>query len=233
MFGGEESDKKVKVLSGGERSRLAMIRLLLEPVNLLILDEPTNHLDMPSKDVLKEAIKAFDGTAIIVSHDREFLDGLVSKVYEFGGGKVREHLGGIYDFLRTKKISDLNQLGKESKDSQRGNNSFPTREQNVPNVGISGEQLTSNQDSLNKALSYAERKEQQKRKNRLEKAVKQSETKIEQMEQRLKELDELLMVPENASDMTLVTEYTSIKRSLDEEVERWEKYSEELDTFTL
>ena len=233
MFGGEESDKKVKVLSGGERSRLAMIRLLLEPVNLLILDEPTNHLDMPSKDVLKEAIKAFDGTAIIVSHDREFLDGLVSKVYEFGGGKVREHLGGIYDFLRTKKISDLNQLGKESKDSQRGNNSFPTREQNVPNVGISGEQLASNQDSLNKALSYAERKEQQKRKNRLEKAVKQSEAKIEQMEQRLKELDELLMVPENASDMTLVTEYTSIKRSLDEEVERWEKYSEELDTFTL
>ena len=214
-------------------AKLAMIRLLLEPVNLLILDEPTNHLDMPSKDVLKEAIKAFDGTAIIVSHDREFLDGLVSKVYEFGGGKVREHLGGIYDFLRTKKISDLNQLGKEPKDSQRGNNSFPTREQNVPNVGISGEQLASNQESLNKALSYAERKEQQKRKNRLEKAVKQSETKIEQMEQRLKELDELLMVPENAADMTLVTEYTSIKRSLDEEVERWEKYSEELDTFTL
>jgi ATP-binding cassette subfamily F protein 3 len=233
MFGGEESDKKVKVLSGGERSRLAMIRLLLEPVNLLILDEPTNHLDMPSKDVLKEAIKAFDGTAIIVSHDREFLDGLVTKVYEFGGGKVREHLGGIYDFLRSKKISDLNQLGKETNNSQRGNNSFPTREQNVPNVGISSEQLAANQDTLNKALSYAERKEQQKRKNRVEKAVKQSETKIEQMEQRLKELDELLMVPENAADMTLVTEYTSIKRSLDEEVERWEKLSEELDTFTL
>jgi ATP-binding cassette subfamily F protein 3 len=233
MFGGEESDKKVKVLSGGERSRLAMIRLLLEPVNLLILDEPTNHLDMPSKDVLKEAIKAFDGTAIIVSHDREFLDGLVTKVYEFGGGKVREHLGGIYDFLRSKKISDLNQLGKETNNSQRGNNSFPTREQNVPNVGISSEQLAANQDTLNKALSYAERKEQQKRKNRVEKAVKQSETKIEQMELRLKELDELLMVPENAADMTLVTEYTSIKRALDEEVERWEKLSEELDTFTL
>jgi ATP-binding cassette subfamily F protein 3 len=111
MFGGEESDKKVKVLSGGERSRLAMIRLLLEPVNMLILDEPTNHLDMASKDVLKEAIKAFDGTAIIVSHDREFLDGLVTKVYEFGGGKVREHLGGIYDFLESKKISELNELG--------------------------------------------------------------------------------------------------------------------------
>ena len=112
MFGGEESDKKVKVLSGCERSRLAMIRLLLEPVNLLILDEPTNHLDMPSKDVLKEAIKAFDGTAIIVSHDREFLDGLVTKVYEFGGGKVKEHLGGIYDFLQAKKISELDELGK-------------------------------------------------------------------------------------------------------------------------
>ena len=138
MFGGEESDKKVKVLSGGERSRLAMIRLLLEPVNLLILDEPTNHLDMPSKDVLKEAIKAFDGTAIIVSHDREFLDGLVTKVYEFGGGKVREHLGGIYDFLQAKKISELNELGRKdaispsrlgTKQSQPGNKTFPRWEQ--------------------------------------------------------------------------------------------------------
>ena len=127
MFGGEESDKRVKVLSGGERSRLAMIRLLLEPVNLLILDEPTNHLDMASKDVLKEAIKAFDGTAIVVSHDREFLDGLVTKVYEFGGGKVREHLGGIYDFLRSKQISELHEL----ENSQAGNKTFPGREQNI------------------------------------------------------------------------------------------------------
>ena len=132
MFGGEASDKKVKVLSGGERSRLAMIRLLLEPVNLLILDEPTNHLDMPSKDVLKEAIKAFDGTAIIVSHDREFLDGLVSKVYEFGGGRVREHLGGIYDFLQAKQISELSELGKGNLiprvgllQSQGGNKAVP------------------------------------------------------------------------------------------------------------
>ena len=131
MFGGEESDKRVKVLSGGERSRLAMIRLLLEPVNLLILDEPTNHLDMASKDVLKEAIKAFDGTAIVVSHDREFLDGLVTKVYEFGGGKVREHLGGIYDFLRSKQISELHEL----ENSQAGNKTFPGREQNIPSVG--------------------------------------------------------------------------------------------------
>jgi ATP-binding cassette subfamily F protein 3 len=230
MFGGEESDKKVKVLSGGERSRLAMIRLLLEPVNLLILDEPTNHLDMPSKDVLKEAIKAFDGTAIIVSHDREFLDGLVTKVYEFGGGKVREHLGGIYDFLQSKKITELNELGRE--DSQRGNNNFPAREQKVPNVGTKTAQQEVPQETLTKVLSYAERKEQQKRVNRAQKAVKQSEEKIEKMELRLKELDELLMQPENASDMTLVTEYTTIKRDLDEEVERWEKASEELESLT-
>ena len=230
MFGGEESDKKVKVLSGGERSRLAMIRLLLEPVNLLILDEPTNHLDMPSKDVLKEAIKAFDGTAIIVSHDREFLDGLVTKVYEFGGGRVREHLGGIYDFLQTKKISELSELGtKAENNSQAGNKLFPGREQNIPRQGTSGEQQAVSQQVLSKTLSYAEHKEQQKRKNRAEKAVKESEAKIEKMETRLKELDELLMQPENASDMVLVTEYTQTKQALDEEVERWEKLSEELE----
>ena len=218
MFGGEESDKKVKVLSGGERSRLAMIRLLLEPVNLLILDEPTNHLDMPSKDVLKEAIKAFDGTAIIVSHDREFLDGLVTKVYEFGGGKVREHLGGIYDFLREKKISDLNQLGAKPA-AIREVAEMPS----AANVPIP-------EEPLKKAMSYAEHKEQQKRIKRAEKAVKESEQKIEKMEQRLKELDELLMQPENASDMKLVTEYTSTKKCFDEEVERWEKASEEFES---
>ena len=230
MFGGEESDKKVKVLSGGERSRLAMIRLLLEPVNLLILDEPTNHLDMPSKDVLKEAIKAFDGTAIIVSHDREFLDGLVTKVYEFGGGKVREHLGGIYDFLRTKKINDLNQLGSQPQmmaaPKAVTKAAATTTSSASPSVTPEGEAV------LQKTLSYAEHKELQKRKNRLEKAVKQYEAKIEQLEQRLKELDELLMQPENASDMTMVTEYTDIKRDLDEEVERWEKASEELESLT-
>ena len=229
MFGGEASEKKVKFLSGGERSRLAMIKLLLEPVNLLILDEPTNHLDMPSKDVLKEAIKAFDGTAIIVSHDREFLDGLVTKVYEFGGGKVREHLGGIYDFLQAKKISELNELGRTTVYSQGGNHSFPVREQNVPKVGTNSEPPAPSEATLSKALNYAERKEQQKRRNRAEKAVKDSEAKIEKMEQRLKELDELLMQPENASDMVLVTEYTSTKSALDEEVERWEKLSEQLE----
>ena len=221
MFGGEESDKRVKVLSGGERSRLAMIRLLLEPVNLLILDEPTNHLDMASKDVLKEAIKAFDGTAIVVSHDREFLDGLVTKVYEFGGGKVREHLGGIYDFLRSKHISELRELDS----SQRGNSQFPTGEQTVPNKGTNAQPVVKNQ-------SYAEHKEQQKQLRKAEKAVEQSERRISDMEQRLKELDDLLMKPENASNMEFVTEYTTTKKALDEEVERWEKLSEELEQLT-
>ena len=221
MFGGEESDKRVKVLSGGERSRLAMIRLLLEPVNLLILDEPTNHLDMASKDVLKEAIKAFDGTAIVVSHDREFLDGLVTKVYEFGGGKVREHLGGIYDFLRSKQISELHEL----ENSQAGNKTFPGREQNIPSVGTNAQPVVKNQ-------SYAEHKEQQKQLRKAEKAVEQSERRISDMEQRLKELDDLLMKPENASNMEFVTEYTTTKKALDEEVERWEKLSEELEQLT-
>ena len=222
MFGGEASDKKVKVLSGGERSRLAMIRLLLEPVNLLILDEPTNHLDMPSKDVLKEAIKAFDGTAIIVSHDREFLDGLVSKVYEFGGGRVREHLGGIYDFLQAKQISELSELGKGSNNSQGGTAAVPGREQSSPKEGTSAEMPS-------KSQSYAEKKEVQKKLRKAERAVEESERKISDMERRLKELDELLMNPANASNMEFVTEYTTIKKSLDEEVERWERLSEELE----
>ena len=213
MFGGEESDKKVKVLSGGERSRLAMIRLLLEPVNLLILDEPTNHLDMASKDVLKEAIRAFDGTAIVVSHDREFLDGLVTKVYEFGGGNVKEHLGGIYDFLQSKHISELSEL-QVAKSSA----SIPSKTRN-----------TSDTSDTSNAQNYAERKEQQKRVRKAEKAVEESERKISDMERRLKELDNLLMKPENASNMEFVTEYTSTKKALDEEVERWEKLSEELE----
>ena len=224
MFGGEASDKKVKVLSGGERSRLAMIRLLLEPVNFLILDEPTNHLDMPSKDVLKEAIRAFDGTAIIVSHDREFLDGLVTKVYEFGGGKVREHIGGIYDFLQSRKIADMSELEKvaftKEKPSQTSNPSNLSTPLS-PARGVGGE-------ASGGQSSYAERKEQQRRQKRAEKAVEECEKKISKMEQRLKELDDLLCDPKNASDMTLVTEYTDTKRQMDEEVERWEKLSEEL-----
>ena len=226
MFGGEESDKKVKVLSGGERSRLAMIRLLLEPVNMLILDEPTNHLDMASKDVLKEAIKAFDGTAIIVSHDREFLDGLVTKVYEFGDGKVREHLGGIYDFLESKKISELNELGLSVRTGRT--ESPKTSDNKSEGVG----QIAS-KPSADKNTSYAERKEQQKQLRKAEKDVEQSERKISDMERRLKELDELLMKPENASNMEFVTEYTTTKKALDEEVERWEQLSEKLEQLSL
>ena len=193
MFGGEASEKKVKVLSGGERSRLAMIRLLLEPVNLLILDEPTNHLDMPSKDVLKEAIKAFDGTAIVVSHDREFLDGLVSKVYEFGGGKVTEHLGGIYDYLQAHNAATIaERLSSLSQTS--GNKPVSSNElQQEPSTG---------------KLSYAEHKEQQKKIRKAERAVAESEEKISKMEARIKELDTLLCNPDHASDMVLITEYT-------------------------
>ena len=215
MFGGEASEKKVKVLSGGERSRLAMIRLLLEPVNLLILDEPTNHLDMPSKDVLKEAIKAFDGTAIVVSHDREFLDGLVSKVYEFGGGKVTEHLGGIYDYLQAHNAATIDErLSSLSQTS--GNKPVSSNEpQQEPSAG---------------KLSYAEHKEQQKKIRKAERAVAESEEKISKMEARIKELDTLLCNPDHASDMVLITEYTDNKKAIEEEEERWEKLSEELET---
>jgi ATP-binding cassette subfamily F protein 3 len=217
MFGGEASDKKVKVLSGGERSRLAMIKLLLEPVNLLILDEPTNHLDMPSKDVLKEAIKAFDGTAIIVSHDREFLDGLVSKVYEFGEGRVKEHLGGIYDFLQARKIESLNELGKAMAASPGHEEEVSACQEAVQPAAKEG------------SASYAEHKERQKKIRKAERAVEESERKINKMEKRLKELDELLMQPENASNMEYVSEYTSTKKCLDEEVEAWEVLSGKLE----
>ena len=218
MFGGEASDKKVKVLSGGERSRLAMIRLLLEPVNLLILDEPTNHLDMPSKDVLKEAIKAFDGTAIVVSHDREFLDGLVTKVYEFGGGKVTEHLGGIYDYLRAHNATSIDEhLGTLTQQTSQPNSTDKT----AP--------VADDAASSGKA-SYAERKELQKKIRKAERAVSESEDKISKMETRLKELDTLLCDPDHASDMTLINEYTETKNALDKEEEKWAELSEELET---
>ena len=221
MFGGETSEKYVKVLSGGERSRLAMIKLLLEPVNLLILDEPTNHLDIASKEVLKEAIKAFDGTAIIVSHDREFLDGLVSKVYEFGGGKVREHLGGIYDWLRS--TSESLQLARKGEGTETvsltsNNNKNATPHPSEGSAETSGE-----------TLSYAERKELQKKIRKAQRAVDDSEAKIAKLEVRKTELDELLMAPENASNMELVSEYTNLQRELDEENDRWLILSEELE----
>lgn len=216
MFGGETSEKKVKVLSGGERSRLAMIRLLLEPVNLLILDEPTNHLDMPSKDVLKEAIKAFDGTAIIVSHDRDFLDGLVSKVYEFGGGHVREHLGGIYDYLRAHNAETIQEAIQDTKPQDKATvDSSPASQ--PAKAPVSG------------AASYEAHKAQQKKIRKVQRAVEESEKKIAKMEARVKELDSMFMKSENASNMELVTEYTDLKRALDEENDRWLLLSEELE----
>ena len=223
MFGGETSEKYVKVLSGGERSRLAMIKLLLEPVNLLILDEPTNHLDIASKEVLKEAIKAFDGTAIIVSHDREFLDGLVSKVYEFGGGKVREHLGGIYDWLRSPL--QLPRKGESAENLSLTSSNNSRKEAPLLSEGLG--------EASGEALSYAERKEIQKKIRKAQRAVEESESKIAKLEARKKELDDLLMTPENASNMELVTEYTNLQRELDEENERWLILSEELETLRL
>ncbi len=240
MFGGETSEKYVKVLSGGERSRLAMIKLLLEPVNLLILDEPTNHLDIASKEVLKEAIKAFDGTAIIVSHDREFLDGLVSKVYEFGGGKVKEHLGGIYDWLK----SPLQLPPAPSSSPERGRAPIRTLEDKqgdhckssanrAPLLSEGSGEASSPSEGSGEALSYAERKEIQKKIRKAQRAVEESESKIAKLEARKKELDDLLMTPENASNMELVTEYTNLQRELDEENERWLILSEELETLRL
>ena len=223
MFGGETSEKYVKVLSGGERSRLAMIKLLLEPVNLLILDEPTNHLDIASKEVLKEAIKAFDGTAIIVSHDREFLDGLVSKVYEFGGGKVKEHLGGIYDWLRSPL--QLPRKGESAENLSLTSSNNSRKEAPLLSEGLG--------EASGESLSYAERKEIQKKIRKAQRAVEESESKIAKLETRKKELDDLLMTPENASNMELVTEYTSLQRELDEENERWLILSEELETLRL
>ena len=215
MFGGEASEKKVKVLSGGERSRLAMIRLLLEPVNFLILDEPTNHLDMQSKDVLKEAIKAFDGTVILVSHDRDFLDGLVDKVYEFGGGKVREHLGGIYEYLRFHNAENITDA--------LGSGTAPKQEEQEKKT------VANEHKDKDSALSYAERKEQQKKISRIQKQVKESEKRIEDMETKLEELGKQLEQPENASDMTLVNKYTELQSALDEEMQKWEELSLQLE----
>ena len=213
-----------------------MIRLLLEPVNLLILDEPTNHLDMQSKDVLKEAIKAFDGTVIVVSHDREFLDGLVTKVYEFGGGMVKEHLGGIYDFLRRKQIASLDELSRGVRNEECGvrnddknKSSVKTESQNNSQSTLHTPHSSEVSTDVSSKLAYLERKEQQKKVKRVEKSIKEQEEKIMKLEDRIKELDAILCTPEGASDMTVVTEYTSIKKLIDQETERWEHLCEELD----
>ena len=210
MFGGEASEKKVKVLSGGERSRLAMIKLLLEPVNFLILDEPTNHLDMRSKDVLKEAIKEFDGTVIVVSHDREFLDGLVTKVYEFGGGLVKEHIGGIYDFLQKKKMESLNEL-QLSQSPQVA----PEKKEETP-------------DSDNK-LSYEAQKELNKKIRKLEKQVADCEAKIEKLEGQVGELEQQMATPEGASDMKLYEQHQQLKKQISEAEDEWTALLSELE----
>ncbi len=213
MFGGEASEKKVKVLSGGERSRLAMIKLLLEPVNLLILDEPTNHLDMRTKDVLKEAILAFDGTVILVSHDRDFLDGLVSKVYEFGGGQVREHLGGIYDFLQRKSIETLDELHT-----------------NRPSVQSEKTVKETHAASDNK-LSYEERKERAKQLRKLEKLVAECERKVLEIEERKAEIEALLATPEGAADAALFAQYSEVQQQLSEAEEAWTEVVGKLEEF--
>lgn len=220
MFGGETSEKKVKVLSGGERSRLAMIQLLLQPVNLLILDEPTNHLDMASKDVLKEAIQAFDGTVILVSHDRDFLNGLVDKVYEFGSGCVREHLGGIYDFIRSHAETTDGLASQQSIDAILQNKSvtMAATVQSAPSTEEKGG-----------VDDYQQRKEQQRKLRKLKRDIEETEAKIAKMEKRITELNALLSQPENASDMELVTEYTTTQRVLDKENERWMELSEKME----
>lgn len=206
MFGGEASDKKVKVLSGGERSRLAMIKLLLEPVNFLILDEPTNHLDMRSKDVLKEAILEFDGTVVVVSHDRDFLDGLVTKVYEFGGGKVREHLGGIYDFLQKKNIDNLNDLQA-------------VRLSASPTKSVEGEAC---QEQSETKLSYEAQKELNRRLRKIERDIKECETKIEKLEVKKAEIETVLATPEGASDVSVYEKYENNKQNINEIMAQWE-----------
>lgn len=209
MFGGEASEKKVAVLSGGERSRLAMIRLLLEPVNLLILDEPTNHLDMRSKDVLKNALKDFDGTVIVVSHDREFLDGLVEKVYEFGNKRVVEHLGGIYEFLERKKMQNLQELEVSANKATEA-----AADENVP--------------TQNK-LSYEARKELNKAIKKQEKLIAESEKKIEELETSIADLEAKLATPEGASDTTLYTQYADLKKTLSETMDLWTEQTMELE----
>jgi ATP-binding cassette subfamily F protein 3 len=204
MFGGEASDKKVKVLSGGERSRLAMIKLLLEPVNFLILDEPTNHLDLRTKDVLKEAILAFDGTVIVVSHDREFLDGLVSKVYEFGGGVVREYLGGIYDFLKKKDQTSLDNI------------SLVQQKTNARADAMKLETVSEGK------VSYEQQKERAKLAKKAEKRVKDAELTVEKIENEIGAIEQQLATPEGATSVNLFEQHAALKKQLDKAVEEWE-----------
>ncbi len=225
MFGGEASDKKVKVLSGGEKTRLAMIKLLLEPVNFLILDEPTNHLDMRTKDILKEAIKAFDGTVIVVSHDREFLDGLVEKVYEFGGGEVKENLGGIYDFLRKKKMENLNELEKNT--IQLSQNGSPSVRTNSSALSTSFPDDPSGSSKQARQLSYAEQREQEKMIRKAEKAIKTAEERISQLEEKQAEIEAKLASGDAAPE--ILDSYADISRQMEVAMEEWENAQQEFD----
>ncbi len=212
MFGGEASDKKVKVLSGGEKTRLAMIKLLLEPVNLLILDEPTNHLDMKTKDILKQAIKDFDGTVIVVSHDREFLDGLVEKVYEFGGGQVRECLGGIYEFLEKKKLASLRELEAKT----------PASKNEVPQ-----KQATTTESKSQAKLSYAEQRERDKMLRKAAKKVEEAETEVAKREQELADIEAKIAAGEVASE--IFTAHEQAGKDLENAMSLWELAQTELD----
>ncbi len=221
MFGGEAIDKRVKVLSGGERSRLAMIRLLLEPVNLLILDEPTNHLDMRSKDVLKEALQAFDGTVILVSHDRDFLDGIVSKVYEFGGGKVREHLGGIYDWLQYKRAARITDADKAI------DLALHAASRNSGSSSSSGSSRDSRDSGNSGAADYAAQKAKAAELRKAQKAVAQAEEDISRLEQEILDIEQVLaevagQSPENFE------KYNRLKRDLEHRMYEWELLSEQL-----
>ncbi len=224
MFGGEASEKYVKVLSGGEKSRLAMIRLLLEPVNLLILDEPTNHLDMRSKDVLKNAVRDFDGTVIVVSHDRDFLDGLVSRVYEFGGGKVREYIGGIYDFLEKKRMENEGMTGLDGDTNHRVQPVARTDNKQQDKLSAAAESVVSSG-----RMSYEEQKELNRRIRKAEKAVKECEECIERLEKEMADIETVMATPEGAADMQLIERYAELKKKLDSAVEEWESASMELD----
>ena len=222
MFGGEESDKKVKVLSGGERTRLAMIKLLLEPVNLLILDEPTNHLDMRSKDVLKEAIRQFNGTVIVVSHDRDFLDGLVSRVYEFANGRVREHLGGIYDYLKESEKREVRSEKREVR-SEKRNVSAPSNNSQEKNVSSS---ITSRQEGR---MAFEAQKAQARQRKKAEKAIVEAEQAITELEQAISILEARMATPEGGSDMSLYEKHGNLKQQLAKAEDEWAEAMEALE----
>lgn len=225
MFGEGDVDKKVKVLSGGEKTRLAMLKLLLEPMNLLILDEPTNHLDMRTKDILKDAIKAFEGTVIIVSHDRQFLDGLVEKVYEFGGGEVKENLGGIYDFLNRKRMTELSELEKRPTDSRTSNSTESTASSVNQSAQSNNSSVTPEESKSKRKLSYAEQKELDKILKRAEKNVKEAEKRIDELEEEIAEMEEK-MASGNA-EPELLERYAKTQKELENQMSVWELASEE------